>query len=153
MNKYEQLISGSDDNIIIIEKHFKSKAKGLCNGNKIGISKSIGTSVEKACVLAEELGHYHTTVGNITDLENPQNRKQERQARLWAYNKLIGLMGLINAYEQGCRTLHDVAEYLDVTEEFLQEAVDCYREKYGECVTVGSYYILFIPSLAVGKII
>ena len=48
---------------------------------------------------------------------------------------------------------HDVAEYLDVTEEFLQEAIDCYRAKYGECVTVDSYYIMFIPHLMVGKII
>ncbi len=153
MNKYEQLISEYDDEIIIIEKYFKSKAKGLCNGNKIGINKNIGTSTEKACVLAEELGHHQTTVGNIIDLKDPHNQKQERQARLWAYNKLIGLMGLINAYEHGCRTRHDVAEYLDVTEEFLQEAIDCYRAKYGECVTVDSYYIMFIPHLMVGKII
>lgn len=39
MNTYEQLLSSSDENITVIEKNFKSKAKGLCKGNKIGISK------------------------------------------------------------------------------------------------------------------
>ncbi len=152
MNAYEQLLSSSDKDIIIIEKQFKSKAKGLCKGNKIGISANIPTSTEKTCVLAEELGHHYTSVGNILDMSNTQNRKQERQARLWAYNKLIGLNGIIQAYEAGCQNRHDVAEYLEVTEEFLEECISCYREKYGTYTTLDNYYIMFIPSLMVGMI-
>ena len=80
------------------------------------------------------------------------NRKQERQARLWAYNKQIGLRGLIRAYEAGCQNRYEVAEYLDVTNEFLTECIECYRQKYGVGTTVDNYYIMFIPYLAVGKI-
>lgn len=151
MNSYEQLLIEYDDKVHIIEKQFKSKAKGLCKGKIIGISKNIETTNEKACVLAEELGHYHTTVGNIIDLSDAQNRKQERQARLWAYNKLIGLRGLIRAYEHGCNGGHEIAEFLEVTEEYLNEAVNCYREKYGIYKTVDNYIVYFIPQLAIGK--
>lgn len=149
MNVYEQLLSSSDENIIVIEKQFKSKAKGLCKGNKIGISSDIDTSTEKACVLAEELGHHHTTVGDIINISDSQNRKQERQARMWGYNKLIGLTGIVKAFQSGCHSRHETAEYLDVTEEFLQECIDCYRDKYGVCTTVDKYTVFFIPNLAV----
>lgn len=82
----------------------------------------------------------------MTDI---QNRKQERQARLWGYNKLIGLTGIIKAFHAGCRNRHEIAENLDVTEEYLQECVDCYRDKYGVCTEVDNYIIYFIPRLAV----
>ena len=81
-----------------------------------------------------------------------QNRKQERQARLNGYNRLIGLSGLIRAYEAGCSNRFEIAEYLEVTEEYLQECIDCYRDKYGVGTTVGDYYIMFIPNLRVWKI-
>ena len=150
MNNYEQLLNEYND-IHIVEKRFKSKAKGLCKGKKIGISVDIETSTEKACVLSEELGHYYTTVGNIINLSDTQNRKQERQARLWAYNNRIGLYGLIRAYENGCRNRYETAEFLNVTEEFLEDAIKCYCEKYGVYTTVDNYTVYFIPNLIIGK--
>ena len=101
--------------------------------------------VDKACTLAEELGHYYTTVGNILDQSSASIRKQERRARIWAYNKMIGLNGIIRAYEHGCRSKSDMADYLDVTEEFLQEAINCYTEKYGLYKEIDNYMILFQP--------
>ena len=121
-----------------------------CDG-VVAIKKDMD-STQKACTLAEEMGHHHTSVGNNIDMESAQNRKQERQARLWAYNKQIGLQGLIRAYEAGCQNRYEVAEYLEVTNEFLAECMECYRQKYGVGTTVDNYYIMFIPYLAVGKI-
>ena len=155
MNAYERMEEKScKDGVNIIGCDFKSpRIKGLyCNGT-IGISNRIKTSVEKGCIAAEELGHHHTSVGDITDMTSEENRKQERQARLWAYNNQIGLNGLINAYEHRCKSRYDIAEYLEVTEEFLQECIECYREKYGVATTLDNYCIIFIPHLAVGKII
>lgn len=83
--------------------------------------------------------------GNILELSQTGNRKQERRARIWAYNKQIGLAGLIRAYEHGCRNRHEIADYLDVTEAFLQEAVDSYHEKYGVCTKTDDYIIYFQP--------
>ncbi len=134
------------DGIEIIERPFKSnRIKGLYCDYTVALNENIDTTIEKACVLAEELGHHNTTSGNIVDLSQAENRKQERRARIWAYNKQIGLNGLINAYEHGCRNRHEIAEYLEVTESFLQEAVDCYHEKYGVFTKIDNYIIYFQP--------
>lgn len=154
MNTFEQLEEQAcKDGIDIIERRFNSeRIKGLyCDGN-VALNEELETSIEKACTLAEELGHHHTSVGNILDMDLTANRKQERQARLWAYNKLIGLSGIIEAFEHGCQSRYEMAEYLEVTEEFLEECVECYRNKYGVGTTLDNYYIMFIPNFTVGRI-
>lgn len=153
MNTYELLESEAcKDGIEVVNHNFRSnRIKGLYCNNVIAINSSIETTTEKACVLAEELGHYHTTVGDIVSMSDVQNRKQERQARLWAYNNRIGLYGLIRAYEHGCSNRYEVAEFLEVTEDFLEEAIECYRQKYGVCRNVDNYTVYFIPQLAVCK--
>lgn len=155
MNTYERLQNEAcEDGIEVIDYPFRNeRIKGLYCDGTIAIRDNIDTTTEKACILAEELGHYHTTVGDILDQSDSGNRKQERQARLWAYNKLIGLSGLISAYEHGCRSRYEVAEYLEVTEEYLEECLECYRDKYGMCKEIDNYIIYFIPILTVFKII
>ena len=146
--KYDVLLNDANtEGLSIKERPFRTY-DGRIKGNNIYLRKDMNT-VEKTCVLAEELGHHHTSVGNILDMNDIRNRKQERQARLWGYNKLIGLSGIINAFRAGCQSRHEIAERLDVTEEYLQECIDCYRDKYGEYVEVDNYMICFIPNLAV----
>lgn len=152
MNYDTLLDEAHKEGLIVKEKPLKYN-DGRIKGTRIAIRKDIETSTEKTCILAEELGHHHTSVGNILDISDIRNSKQERQARLWGYDKLIGISGLISAYEHGCRNRYEVAEYLNVTEEFLNDCISCYRDKYGVFTTVGDYYIMFIPSLMVGKII
>lgn len=118
--------------------------KGLYFDGSIAIEINM-TSTEKACVLAEELGHHYTTVGNILDQEDVSNRKQERRARLWSYRKMFDLADLLSAYKYGCRNRYEVAEYLEVTEAFLEEAINAYKEKYGICTKVDRYVIYFDP--------
>lgn len=151
MNSYERLEDEAcRDGIEVVSHQFRNRnIRGLYCDGTIGINRSITTSTEKTCVLAEELGHHHTSVGNILDMDDIRNRKQERQARLWGYNKLIGLTGIINAFRAGCQSRHEIAELLDVTEEYLQECIDCYRDKYGVYTEVDNYVIYFIPNLAV----
>lgn len=150
---YEELLNISEtENLIVKEKNIPGYG-GRIYKNRIAIHQGIDTSIEKACVLAEELGHYYTTVGDILDQSKPENRKQERQARLWAYNKQIGLIGLVRAFEHGCQNRFEIAEYLEVTEEFLEECIECYRNKYGICKRVDKYVVYFTPYLAIIKII
>lgn len=142
--EYEKLLEEADGEFLIIKEKPLMAYSGRIKGNKIAIKKDMNM-VDKACTLAEELGHYHTTVGNILDQSSASIRKQERRARIWAYNKMIGLNGIIRAYEHGCRSKSDMADYLDVTEEFLQEAINCYTEKYGLYKEIDNYMILFQP--------
>ena len=152
MNTYECLQDEAcEDGIDVIDYTFHGKRiKGLYCDGVVAIREDM-TIPEKTCALAEELGHHHTSVGNILDMDISANRKQERQARLHGYNHLIGLTGLIRAYEHGCTNRYETAEYLEVTEEFLEECISCYREKYGVYKIVDNYIIYFIPNLAVFK--
>lgn len=81
------------------------------------------------------------------------NRKQELEARFAAYNCFIGLLGIIQAYKNSCHNLHDMAEFLEVTEEFLSEALNCYRSKYGICTKLDNYIIYFEPNLGVMELL
>lgn len=154
MNVYEQLINEACmENIIVVEKQFKSSAKGLCKGNKIGISTSLKTIKEKRCILAEEIAHCKLTVGNILNQTNTSNIKQEMIARRWAYEKLTGIVDLINAYESGVRDKFDLIEYLEITEEFLTEAIKYYRNKYGAFYEIDNYIIYFSPNFGILKMI
>lgn len=149
---YEKLLNAADQAGLIVKEKNLSENDGLIKGNRIAIRKDIETQREKSCVLAEELGHHYTTYGNILDQSKAANRKQEYRARLYGYNLKIGLIGIIHAYENGCKNLSEMAECLDVTEAFLAEALECYHKKYGIYATVDNYIIYFEASLGVMKI-
>lgn len=141
------------DNLSLITKDKPLRANdGRIKGKRIAIRKGL-PEIKKKCVLAEELGHYHTTVGNILDPSSIANIKQELHARAWAYDKLIGITGIIESYKKGCRSLHEVADQLDVTVEFLSEAILHYKRKYGVCTQIDNYVIYFEPTLGVFELI
>lgn len=150
--EYDALLDEANaEGISVKERPFKTY-DGRLKGKDIYLRKDMNTT-EKTCVLAEEMGHHYTTVGNILNMESIQNRKQERQARLHGYNRLIGLAGLIEAYEHGCQNRYEIAEFLEVTNEFLEDCIECYRDKYGIYTTVDNYIIYFIPNLMVTEMI
>lgn len=151
MTIYEELLEEASNNGLVVREKALSSSDGLIYKNRIAISDRLETSAEKACVLAEEIGHYYTAVGDIVNLQNIENLKQEQKGRLHGYNRMIGLRGIIDAFNAGCQSRHEIAEFLEVTEEFLQEAINCYRDKYGICTTIDNYVIYFIPNLAVGE--
>lgn len=154
MTTYERLASSPDaEGVTIYDCKFRSpRIKGLyCDGN-IAVSDNLETDAERACVLSEELGHYHTTEGIIIDQSSASNRKQERIARMWAYNRLIGLRGIVDCYNAGCQNTYEMAETLNVTEDFLLEALFYYKEKYGVCAQIDNYVVYFIPNIGVCEI-
>lgn len=156
MTKYEKLLdNAAKDNVTVIENYSfqSSRLKGLyCNG-VIALNKNIETNAEKTCVLAEELGHHYTAKGNIIDQSSTANRKQELRGRIHAYNRQVGLLGIIDAYNHHCQSLAESAEYLGVTEEFLNDALIYYKGKYGIYTTIDNYAIIFEPTIAVMELI
>lgn len=150
MSYNKLLIEADKQNIIVKEINFKEH-DGLCVGNVILIKESLSEK-EKKCVLAEELGHFHKTVGNITDQTNMDNRKQELIARKWGYEKLVGLVDLINAYNSGIKNRFELAEFLDVTDDFLNDSIEYYKSKYGTHYEINNYTIYFEPSFGILKL-
>ena len=153
MNKYEELLEeAAAENIFVDENfNFNSNLKGLYIDHNIALSDTLRTTAEKAAILAEELGHHYTSVGNILDPCDLNSRKQEHQTRIWSYDRMFGLKGLIDAYQHGYREFHEVAEYLEVPEEQLRDALNYYRSKYGTYAICGDYYFIFKPYLTIGK--
>ena len=146
MNCYEKLVDTAESmGLHVIEKKFKSSAKGLCKGNKIGISKDLENAVEKRCILAEEMAHAVYTVGDILDQNSLANIKQENYARKKAFEFLLPISLLIEAYEKGARSCYEIAEHLEVTEEFLLNSLYHYQNKHGLYARYGHYVIYFSP--------
>ncbi|MGI6553832.1 MAG: ImmA/IrrE family metallo-endopeptidase [Bacillota bacterium] len=133
------------ERIEVISIPLKGRLKGLYYEKTIAINKNIISTAEKTCILAEELGHYYTTVGNILDQKKIQNRKLERQARAWAYEKLVPLDKLVEAYKAGVKNRFELAEFLHVSEEFLEAAIKTLQRKARLILHVGRYYISFEP--------
>lgn len=152
MTLYEQLLDTADKQNIIVREKPLCNNDGLIYGNRIAIRRDLPTAKEKTCVLAEELGHYYTTAGDIIDLHDANNQKQEQRARVWGYDQLIGLSGLIRTFEHGCRNRYEMAEDLDITEEYLEQALKYYHSKYGVCAVYRQYVIYFKPYFSIAKI-
>ncbi|MCJ8015254.1 ImmA/IrrE family metallo-endopeptidase [Paenibacillus sp. KQZ6P-2] len=113
------------------------------------VSKYIRSATEKKCVLAEEIGHFHKTVGNIVDQQIIDNKKQEETARRWAYEKLVPLEGIISASKAGVKNRFELADHLDIIEDFLDEAIEFYRRKYGLLLNFDEKYVIYFDPLGV----
>ena len=93
----------------------------------IGINESIVSDKKLfTCVLAEELGHHFTSIGdssaecyNIADRINLN--KTEFAALKWATEYLLPLDEIINAVKRGIGNIEKLSDFLDVTGEFLLE--------------------------------
>ena len=112
------------------------------------LNQNIKTAGEKLCAVAEELGHYNTSYGNLlTDpsVDNTTIRQQETRAKRWAVKKLVSIKSIIQAYKSGCRSTYEMAEYLEVTEDFFRKSLQQYAEIYGKCKKRGVYIIYFDP--------
>lgn len=152
MTTYEKLITECEKlGAKVIELDFgTSKPCGKCKGNKLYINRNCSTK-EKYCILCEELAHYLTTYGNITNQKDIKNRKQELFARRWGYEHSVSIIGIINAFEYGALTLYDIADFLGVTEEYLMECLEYYKQKYGDSYKIDNYIIEFIPRFGIFK--
>ncbi|WP_312907296.1 ImmA/IrrE family metallo-endopeptidase [Tissierella praeacuta] len=142
---YEGLVIEAEKHGLIVKEKPLKAYKGRIKGKRIAIKKDLPNNTEKKCTLAEELGHYHTTVGNILDQSDINNRKQERLARAWGYRNLVGIMDLVNAYKSGVRNRFELAEYLDVTEEYIEEVLKYYSQKHGQFFVIDNYAVYFDP--------
>ncbi|MBE6070728.1 MAG: hypothetical protein E7208_02090 [Clostridium butyricum] len=149
MSYEDLLIECSKDGAIVKEKPLKAN-DGLCSGNRIAIKNTL-TNKEKLCTLSEEYGHYKKTYGNILDQSKVQNRKQELIARRWGYNKICGLEQIADAIISGAKDRYEIAEKLNVTDEFFDRAIQYMRLKYGvkrKCKDITFY---FEPTFAISK--
>ncbi|UBH10119.1 ImmA/IrrE family metallo-endopeptidase [Macrococcus armenti] len=147
MNRYERLENISHD-INVKKINMPYGLDGVCLDNDIFINSQL-SYVKSVEVLAEEIGHYYTSHGNITDYNKIENMKQEVKARRFGIELVVTLDGIVEAFKQAIKNVHELAEYFDVSAEYINEAIEHYRMKYGDHTYHGSYLIKFIPNLRV----
>ena len=133
------------ENIELIEDDIPGRVKGLYFDNIIVLHKGIDTQSEKNCILAEELGHYFTSSGIHLDQSSSETIKQEYQARRWATKQMLNPLRLIDAFKTGVRNRWELAQFLDLTEDFIDESLIQLKELYGDSLRIEMYTVHFSP--------
>lgn len=134
-----------DAYITLVEDDIPGKVKGLYFDNIIVLHKSIETEAERNCILAEEIGHYFTASDIIIDKSKLKNQKQEEAAHRWAIKELIDTARFIDAFKAGVRNRWELSQFLDVTEEFIEESLTYFKKFYGEFLIIDEYTLHFDP--------
>ncbi|MGI5892483.1 MAG: ImmA/IrrE family metallo-endopeptidase [Bacillota bacterium] len=93
----------------------------------IDVDKLESTREEKVC-LAHEMGHCIT--GSFYNIYSKFDirQKHENRADRWAIKRLVPLEQLIEAVKTGITETWDLAEYFEVTEQFITKAIEYYKD-------------------------
>ncbi len=153
LDKKETLLNECKElGINVVSNPLPQNVKGLYYSDSetepvITLNPSIDTESELYCVIAEELGHYHTSCGDLLSQDTNKTvlDQQECRARRWAFEKLVPLDKFIEAFTAGIRNRYELSHFLDVTEEFLEECISYYIGKYGTFKEMGKFIIYFEP--------
>ncbi|MCE5796184.1 toxin [Staphylococcus pseudintermedius] len=144
MAKYEELMMRNSHIPISDNYKLKGNFKGIFANGAILIDKDL-SNFQKHAVLAEEIAHYKYTYGDILDQSKMLNKKFELFARRKAYESVITLQGLIDAYNNGISNIYEMADFFEVNLGFIQESLNHYQMKYGLYTSFGGYIIEFNP--------
>lgn len=137
-----------DHEIRFIERDLTSihpELKGLYFDNVIVLDEKIDTYAEKTCILAEEIGHHFTSVGDILDTSNLHKEKEEEKSRRYASKLMFNPVRLIDAFKAGVSSRWELSQFLDLTEGFIEETLSYFKKFYGESLAIDEYVIHFDP--------
>lgn len=131
MNSYEVLLDKITGEVPVVELPLSPfGTEGNYFDGMIFIDSALPQH-RKREILSEEYAHFKTSVGNIINYEDGDNRKQELKARRYAVEMVITLDDLIDCRDYGCTTIYECAEYLSVSYELLRDTLNHYHTKYG----------------------
>lgn len=117
---------------------------GFYINGKIYINSNL-SETRKAEVLYEELAHHKLTYGNILDQSKWINRKFESYAKRHGYEAALPLRIIVEAHHYGVSNLYELAEYAQLSEEYVSDILEHYKSKYGIGTHYGNYAITFEP--------
>ncbi|OZS79484.1 hypothetical protein CF394_00840 [Tetzosporium hominis] len=130
------------------KKQMPKGLRGLNKGFQIFLNRD-DSLYKKHFLLAEEIGHYETTAGDITMLDSISKIKAEMVARRWGYEKIISLDDLVSCFEKNHLTAEDVCHDFEIESDDLKVILDHYFDKYGPSVEHRGYIINFDPFIAI----
>lgn len=131
MTRYELLLEKIRKEVPVIELPLLwFGSEGNYYDEVIYIDSSLPEN-RKLEILSEEYAHHKTSVGNISNYNDPESRKQEWTARRYSIERLISLDDLLECHSAGATNLFQCSEYLSLSEELLLEAFQYYQNKFG----------------------
>ncbi|GCF92465.1 toxin [Enterococcus florum] len=145
----EKLMSDYPELSFISDPLMPKKQKGWIFNKTVYLNPR--QSYEEKCgTIAEEIGHYLTSVGDIIHQDTNEKRQQEQKARDVGYTLAVTPQDLINCYHERFDNVWECAEFLGVTKDTLENAVKTYSKKYEFGLKFKNYKIDFRPNGTVG---
>lgn len=144
MGRYEDLLIQNSHLHICDTFELPGMFKGFYDNGVILIDKNL-SDAKKLEILSEELAHHEITYGNILNEQDIQNKKYELKARRLSSERIITLKGIIDAFKHGVQNLYELANFFEVTEQFVKDCLKHYKMKHGNKVKHDNYLITFEP--------
>lgn len=132
------------ENIEIIETKMKGNNRGFYSDNVMMLDTRMSRKAMK-CKAYEEFGHHFTSAGDIIDLNNQNNAKQEYKARAWGYEHHVPLSDIVKCLLKAGDDFDYFLELLDVEVEDFFYILRHYASKYGNHYKLGAFTLLFNP--------
>lgn len=149
MDKVEKLMAAYPNIKYVFDSSMPDGQSGLYVDNYVYLNPRQSPQ-QLVGTVAEEIGHYLTTVGNIIDQDTNLKRKQERLARDIGATLVVTPYDIINCFEEGCKTIAECAEHLGVTKQVFDDAVSYYSRRFDGIKTENGYTIYFRENGTVG---
>ena len=136
MTRYEELLQNAYDlGVEVIEDVCPLGMRGLYlrdEAEALIVLDRFLSAPQRLCVLAEELAHHRTAQQDIRLADDLNIRKQEISALSEAIENLVPFSALSEAFSNNAWTRYALAEYLGITEDFVDLVVAYYDAKYPE---------------------
>lgn len=145
LNDVELLMSRYPELTYKYEPEMPDKQKGLYIDDVVYLNPRQSLK-EMVGTLAEELGHYLTTVGDITAQNTNEKRKQEQKARDVGVMMAVTPQDFIDCYKERFKNIWECADFLDITRKTLEDAIATYSKMYEFGLEYKNYKIFFRPN-------
>lgn len=145
MDKVEKLMAAYPNINYIFDNEMPDGQSGLYVDNYVYLNPR-QTHENLVGTVAEEIAHHLTTVGDISKQSTLSDRKQERLARDIGAILVVSPYDIIKCYENGCKTIAESANFLQITVETLKTAIEYYAKKFNGIKTENNYTLLFQPN-------
>ena len=129
MNLLELYDTASKNDVKIYHMNLKAmKAFSLPNNIVIDMSQLKTLAETKVC-FAHELGHEMKSAFYTVKNTLETRERQEARADRWAVDNILPLDELKQAVSKGYTEIWELAEYFDVTEDFVKKALDIHNRR------------------------
>ena len=132
------------ENAEIIERKMTGNNKGFYADNIMMLDTKMSRKSRKGKAF-EEFGHHFTSTGDIIDLKNKNNAKQEYKARAWGFEHHVPISDLVQCLLKAGNDIDYFLELLDIEPEDFFYVIQHYISKYGNYYKFDNYTVIFNP--------